>query len=228
MCRPLPRYGIGPSRGNGGGLQGRCRQQVSVWALTQPSSSLAPLCGRLLKALTHFQLRPPPHPTPPSDPPKHTAYRSSSAAGCQAAVGLCMQMLGGEGVSARLKNTWCVCSKAPRSCPCACKCRCTAGDKPWNKSGGIAASPANTKGHLPDIFSKTGHRISVKFGKTLCTCSKHNNSDLQEKIALWFYPSSLQKYREWTAQLVVRVLLVVNRQGPFWHHTGISRTVFIF
>lgn len=63
MCRPLPRYGIGPS-GGGGCLQGRCRQQVSVWALTQPSSSLAPLCGRLLKALTHFQLRPatPPHP----------------------------------------------------------------------------------------------------------------------------------------------------------------------
>lgn len=107
-----------------------------------------------------------------------------------------MQMLGGEGVSARLKNTWCVCSKAPRSCPCACKCRCTAGDKPRNKSGGIAASPANTKGHLPDIFSKTGHRISVKFGKTLCTCGKHKNSDLQEKnspLVPPLFPAEIQR-----------------------------------
>lgn len=99
--------------------------------LRQPSISLAPFCGRLLKALTHFQLRLPPHSTPPHpapDAPKHTAYRSSSAAGCHAAAGLCIQMLEGEGVSCVWKIHG-VSAHPPRSCPCAWKCRCTAGGK---------------------------------------------------------------------------------------------------
>lgn len=108
----LPRYSVTlPQRG----FAGVC---VYVCAVIERLSAktaellLARCCGRLLKALTHFQVS-----SSPPRSPKHAAYWSSPSTICWAAVKLCMLTLGRAGCVYPINKLY-VCCKV--LCVCMC------------------------------------------------------------------------------------------------------------
>lgn len=109
-------------------------------------SLLARCCGRLLKALTHFQI--PPHPTLPT--PFLSNILHTEAVLLQSAVlqwrSPCRCWEQWVCLSFCLINKSYVCACATRSYACSCVCmfRLTVGVRPWAESWRVAASAEYT------------------------------------------------------------------------------------